>query len=193
MMPPASSKSRFLRLLALAAPFAFPSTFSIPLSDRASSDLGTTVLTAQGPVAGTLLSSRVRQFLGVPYATAARWTAPSVPPVRTVTLDATEFGITCTQSTSTMVAELLNLGVAGTLGANGTALITGDACLTANIWAPSVDRPQGTAVMVWIYGGAFIFGTVSSWLPMPYFLKVCTYAYVTDWPATEQLRSVHRE
>ncbi len=169
MVPTASSKSRFLGLLALASTFALPSAFSMPLSDRASSDPGTTVLTNQGSVAGTLLNSRVRQFLGIPYATAARWTAPSAPPVRASTLDATEFGITCTQTTSASTAEFLNLSGAGTLGANGTALASGDACLTANIWAPSVDRPQGTAVMVWIYGGSFEFGTVSSWFLLLYF------------------------
>ena len=39
--------------------------------------------TAQGSVAGILLSPRVRQFLGIPCATAVRWTAPSAPLVRT--------------------------------------------------------------------------------------------------------------
>lgn len=169
MVHPASKKPTFLRLLALAATFSLPATLAIPLFDRASSDPGTTVSTSQGAVAGTLSSPRVRQFLGVPYATAARWTAPTAPLVRTSTLDATEFGITCTQSTAASTAEFLNLSGAGTLGANGTALVGGDACLTANIWAPSVNRPQGTAVMVWIYGGSFEFGTVSSWLPTPYF------------------------
>ncbi|KJA18226.1 hypothetical protein HYPSUDRAFT_205596 [Hypholoma sublateritium FD-334 SS-4] len=159
MAHPASKKSTFMRLLALVATFSLPPAIAVPFSNRASSDPGTTVSTSQGAVAGTLLSPRVRQFLGVPYATAARWMVPSAPPVRTSTLSATEFGITCTQSTAASVAEFLNLSGAGTLSANGTALVAGDACLTANIWAPSVDRPQGTAVMVWIYGGSFEFGT----------------------------------
>ncbi|KIJ50898.1 hypothetical protein M422DRAFT_158875, partial [Sphaerobolus stellatus SS14] len=34
-----------------------------------------------------------------------------------------------------------------------------EACLSLNIWAPSTNRKQSTAVMIWIYGGAFTFGT----------------------------------
>ncbi|KAF9475187.1 alpha/beta-hydrolase [Pholiota conissans] len=129
----------------------------IPLSDRATD--GLTVSTAQGPVTGTLISPRVRQFLGIPYATAARWTAPSAPPQRSTTFNANQFGTTCVESLDPSHNEFLELSGAGTLGADGKPLVHGDACLSANIWAPSTSRPQGTAVLLWVYGGSFEFGT----------------------------------
>jgi len=32
-------------------------------------------------------------------------------------------------------------------------------CLSINIWAPSIKRKQNVAVLFWIYGGGFVFGT----------------------------------
>lgn len=116
---------------------------------------GLTVNTAQGSVAGTLVSPTVRQFLGIPYATAKRWQAPQFPPKRFSTFKATSFSNTCVQSLTPGNAEFLTLS--GSPGANPPA---GEDCLTVNIWAPSVSRKQKTAVLLWVYGGSFQFGTV---------------------------------
>jgi len=32
-------------------------------------------------------------------------------------------------------------------------------CLNLNVWAPATTRPQGGAVLIWVYGGGDMFGT----------------------------------
>ncbi|KAF8161400.1 carboxylesterase [Crassisporium funariophilum] len=115
---------------------------------------GLTVLTAQGPVAGTLIVPTVRQFLGIPFANAKRWQAPQLPPLRKGVFQATNFGDSCIQELSPPNLEFLVLA-----GAGGINVSSSENCLSANVWAPSINRKQKTAVMVWIYGGGFVFGT----------------------------------
>ncbi|KAF5322551.1 hypothetical protein D9619_001575 [Psilocybe cf. subviscida] len=115
---------------------------------------GLTVSTAQGKVAGSLVTPTVRQFLGIPYATARRWQAPQLPPKRSGTFNATSFSNTCVQSLTPGNVEFQKL--AGGLGLDTPA---GEDCLTVNIWAPSVSRKQKTAVLLWVFGGSFQFGT----------------------------------
>jgi len=114
------------------------------------------VHTQQGDVLGTLTGLNVRQFLGIPYATAGRWTAPKLPPSRVTPFLADRFGDSCIQMNSPANVEFLKL----TGGVIGNVTESED-CLSINIWAPSIFRKQNTAVMVWIYGGGFEFGTVS--------------------------------
>lgn len=128
---------------------------NICLSAHAQSSAGTTVQTQQGAVTGSIVTPGVRQFLGIPYATAKRWQAPQTPPKRSTTLDATSFGPSCPQSLTPFVDEFLSL-----TGSGGQATQESETCQTVNIWAPSTDRPQSTAVMIWIYGGSFAYGTV---------------------------------
>ncbi|KAF9562982.1 carboxylesterase [Agrocybe pediades] len=120
---------------------------------KARSD-GLTVSTQQGPVSGTLSSPTVRQFLGIPFATAGRWQAPRLPAVRKSVFKATTFGDSCVQELSPPNVEFLVL--AGGLGINTTE---SEDCLTVNIWSPTVQRKQKTAVLLWIYGGGTVFGT----------------------------------
>lgn len=117
---------------------------------------GTTVQTQQGPVTGTLVVDGVRQFLGVPYAVANRWEAPQPPPSRSTTLVATTFGDSCPESLTPSNTQFLILS--GSSGQNPTH---SENCLSVNVWTPSLNRKQGAAVMIWIYGGSFAFGTVS--------------------------------
>ena len=114
------------------------------------------VHTQQGDVLGTLAGLTVRQFLGIPYATADRWTAPKLPPRRVAPFLANKFGDSCIQMNSPANVEFLKL----TGNVIGNTMESED-CLSINIWAPSLFRKQKTAVMVWIYGGGFVFGTVS--------------------------------
>ena len=113
-----------------------------------------TVNTAQGSVTGTQVLPRVRQWLGIPFATAARWTAPSPPPTRTSPFNANAYGPSCYQLTSLTTDYYLQFAH------QDEPLTESEDCLSLNIWAPSTFRPQNTAVLIWIYGGGFQFGAV---------------------------------
>ncbi|KAF6761146.1 carboxylesterase [Ephemerocybe angulata] len=116
------------------------------------SPLGLTITTAQGKVTGTQVLPRVRQWLGIPFATGARWTAPTPPPVRTTTLNANAYGKSCPQLSSTTTDYYMEFAH------QQDQLDESEDCLTLNIWAPATTRPQNTAVLIWIYGGGFQFG-----------------------------------
>ncbi|KAF8518412.1 carboxylesterase [Hysterangium stoloniferum] len=105
-------------------------------------------------VDGTLVTPKVRQFLGVPFAVVARWEPPETPPTRSTILEATAFGDSCIQDISKIYAEFLLL-----IGGRNQKVIQSEQCLSLNIWAPSLDRKQSTAVMIWMYGGGYAFGT----------------------------------
>lgn len=135
-------------LLSLGISAVALSTGLVPQDD------GLTVQTEQGLVAGTLVTPNVRQFLGIPYASVNRWEPPQPPAVRNSTFQATQFGESCVQDLGGSHGEFLAL-----LGLNQT-VPESEQCLNLNIWAPTLDRKQGTAVMIWIYGGGYAFGTV---------------------------------
>ena len=121
---------------------------------------GLRVATQQGDVVGTSPVPSVRQFLGIPFATAKRWHAPTLPPKRKEVFDASSFGDSCPQLLSPFWVEF-NL-LAWTFGREDEIFVPeSENCLTANIWSPSVDRKQNTAVMVWIHGGGLNWGTVN--------------------------------
>jgi carboxylesterase type B len=120
-----------------------------------------TISTAQGIIQGTHLQSSVRRWLGIPYAAstagANRWTVPKPPPVipQGSAFDASSFGDSCPQDLSSSNLELIKLA-----GLNANVSQSED-CLSLNIWAPPMARANKTAVLIWVYGGAFAFGTVS--------------------------------
>ena len=120
---------------------------------------GTLIKIGQGNVQGTLVAPTVRQFLGIPFAANAggtnRWKAPQAAPKFNGTFSATAFGDSCPQDANAGNVAFL------TLINNTQPVPESEDCLNLNIWAPSVDRKQKTAVMIWIYGGGFEFGTVS--------------------------------
>lgn len=128
----------------------------------AQSTTGLTVQTQQGVITGSLVIPTVRRFLGIPYANAGRWKPPVDPPIRSATLNATQFGDSCVQNLAAPSnAEFLILSGAGT-----APVPESDNCLNLNIWAPSTGRKQGTAVLLWVFGGGFQFGTVSRSVPL---------------------------
>jgi carboxylesterase type B len=114
---------------------------------------GLTVHTAEGDVVGTLVSPTVRQFLGIPYAVGNRWEPPTNAPARSIPFNASSFGDSCPQSIPASIAMLVP---------SATNISQSEDCLNLNIWTPTKERKQQTAVMIWIYGGAFQFGTVCS-------------------------------
>ncbi|KAF9561150.1 carboxylesterase [Agrocybe pediades] len=120
---------------------------------------GITVTTQEGPVSGQLVLPTVRQFLGIPYASAGRWEAPVKPAQRNSTFQATSYSNGCLQLKTPGQIEFLQL-----LGGQGIDIPEGEDCLTVNIWAPSTSRQQNTAVLIWIHGGGAQIG--SSHLPI---------------------------
>uniref|UniRef100_A0A8H7Y5M7 Carboxylic ester hydrolase n=1 Tax=Psilocybe cubensis TaxID=181762 RepID=A0A8H7Y5M7_PSICU len=101
-----------------------------------------------------MATANVRQFLGVPYASAGRWEAPTLPLNRTTIFKATKFSDACVQNLAPSNLEFLKLS-----GGQGIGIPESEDCLTANIWVPSLNRKQKTAVLIWIHGGGFQWGT----------------------------------
>ncbi|KAG6870538.1 hypothetical protein C0993_004497, partial [Termitomyces sp. T159_Od127] len=120
---------------------------------------GLQVPTPQGPVVGTLLNPSVRQFLGIPYATAQRWEAPTLPSIRSAPFSATNFSDSCLQALNPSSVEFLRLS-----GLDNSTIFVPESenCLTLNIWTPTIVRRQNAAVLFWVYGGGVQFGTVRS-------------------------------
>ena len=107
------------------------------------------VETNTGKVRGQLEDQSVRVFKGIPFAAPPvgdlRWSEPQPAESWEGVRDATEFGADCMQP-------------AGGIG-SGPGPKSED-CLYLNVW--SVDRDEPQPVMVWIHGGAFLFGSGSS-------------------------------
>ena len=109
------------------------------------------VQTGYGPVRGAD-DGRVTIWKGIRYAAAPvgdlRWRAPQPPQPWTDVLDATSFGPVSPQPRSPIPMGL------------GTR--ADEDCLFLNIWAPSGSSAgDARPVMVWLHGGAYIFGSGS--------------------------------
>lgn len=114
-------------------------------TSNGSSD-GLTVSTQQGPVIGTTPAAKVREFLGIPYAVANRWEAPTSPPNRTEPFNASSFGDSCPQQFNAGFVEFLRITWGG-LTDEQIFVPESEDCQNINIWAPSLDRAQKTAVL----------------------------------------------
>ena len=102
------------------------------------------VQTAYGNVQG-FAQDDLNVFLGIPYAqTPRRFEAARPPRVGNETFQALEFSLPCPQDSLR--------GITQQEAAN--------TCLTLNIWTPGLDDEK-RAVMVFIHGGAFYFGSSS--------------------------------
>jgi len=106
----------------------------------------TQATTSAGVVHGESVDG-VRIFRGIPYAAPPvgerRWRAPAPVEPWTGVLDATRFGNDCPQRSA------LPLG--------SRAAGQSEDCLTLNVWAP--EQAVGLPVMVWIFGGSFVYGS----------------------------------
>ena len=106
--------------------------------------------TALGRVAGTQMQE-ISVFRGLPYAAppvgALRWRAPQPVAPWPSTRDASKPGDACPQKRG---LSLEGGGDPGTLNED---------CLNLNIFTPHAEQGARLPVMVWLHGGALIFGT----------------------------------
>ncbi|MGD0864088.1 MAG: carboxylesterase/lipase family protein [Rhizomicrobium sp.] len=104
---------------------------------------------AQGALSGAS-EGTTSVFKDIPFAAPPvgplRWRAPQAAPGWQGVRDASAFGPVCPQS-----------NVPGRL-----QLPQSEDCLTLNIWTPSAEPGAKLPVMVWIYGGSFVFGGSAS-------------------------------
>ena len=105
------------------------------------------VPTASGIVHGATAGG-VRSFLGIPFAAttggANRWKAPQPVASWTTPFKATKLGPICPQ----IDPSTMKYATGGD-----------ENCLSLNVWAPDPAPKTPVPVMVWIYGGAFVFGS----------------------------------
>jgi para-nitrobenzyl esterase len=123
---------------------------------------GPQVKTSLGLAEGSL-DGEVAVFKGLPYAAppvgALRWRAPQPAPPWVGTRDATRFGLACAQKAG------MSLENGGDVGPQG------EDCLVLNVWSAQIQTqaqaqapPQRAAlrpVLVWLHGGAYLFGAGS--------------------------------
>ncbi|MET0182206.1 MAG: carboxylesterase family protein [Caulobacterales bacterium] len=102
---------------------------------------------SSGRVQGVVQGNTVA-YLGIPYAAAPtgnlRWRAPAPAPQWTDVRETTRFGANCPQP----------------IFEGDPALTMSEDCLFLNVWTPQNHRADARLpVMVWIHGGAYIFGS----------------------------------
>jgi cholinesterase len=115
------------------------------------SQLGGPISTTSGTVNGTIgaVAKDVSAYFGIPYAlppiAERRWLAPQKFEDRSRKIDGSKYGKDCV----------------GVLPFGGTTM--DEDCLLLNVWAPPKKSGDLKAVLVWIYGGAFMSGTANMW------------------------------
>lgn len=108
---------------------------------------GTTVQTSYGPVSGVASQQGTESFLGIPFAAPPRRWAPPTPPTPwTDVLSATTQPPSCMQNAATRLSQ------------------PSEDCLYLNVVAPAkaLGSNSSLPVLVFIHGGSFFMGGVSS-------------------------------
>src|SRR5580698_5340491 len=118
------------------------------------------VKTRDGLVAGVTLSSGVRAFKGIPFATppvgSLRWKEPQPPQPWQGVRKADAFGNVCVQPSQ---PKRVPINVSVDLPDSPK---TSEDCLYLNVWTAANSANARMPVMFWIYGGAYTEGAGSS-------------------------------
>ncbi|MEU7145312.1 carboxylesterase/lipase family protein [Nocardia sp. NPDC046473] len=144
-------RRRGLRVAVLVA--AMAAVFSVVTAcgdDQQPSTDPLVVQTRSGPVRGQLTGD-MRSFSGIPYAAPPtgelRWEPPAAPAIWSQERDATKPGSPCLQTQLTGV------------------LAGSEDCLFLNVSTPRDTPARQRPVLVWIHGGAFVFGNGAEYDP----------------------------
>ncbi|TPX35968.1 hypothetical protein SmJEL517_g01684 [Synchytrium microbalum] len=108
------------------------------------------VQTSLGSIRGKVAPSGIREFLGVRFATAARWKRPVAVQPWSNLYDATNFSASPPQMNMPVPISLLVDTHEGD--------VQSEDCLCLNVWTPPNAEGRNLPVMVWIYGGALTNG-----------------------------------
>ncbi|MDP3823118.1 MAG: carboxylesterase family protein [Burkholderiales bacterium] len=134
----------------VASVFALASLVFMGHGARAAGPMDALVATQAGPVQGRA-EAGLLTFKGIPYAAPPvgdlRWRAPQSAAPWQGTRPALERGPSCIQKPSLSIDS----------GA-GDPRPMGEDCLNLNVWTPRAEPAAKLPVMVWIHGGALIFG-----------------------------------
>ena len=126
---------------------------------NAAAQLPTTIQTKSGPVRGT--GTDIVVFKGIPYAAPPtgdrRWRAPVSPEPWTSVRDASQYGPRCPQP-----VNFAPRGNGPTTPPAPVRTAMSEDCLTLNVWTPAKSGSERLAVMVWIHGGGFTIGDVTT-------------------------------
>ena len=134
----------------VASVFALASLVFMSDGARAAGPMDALVTTQSGPIQGRA-EAGLLTFKGIPYAAPPvgeqRWRAPQPAVPWQGTRPALERGPSCIQKPSLSIDS----------GA-GDPRPMGEDCLNLNVWTPRAEPAAKLPVMVWIHGGALIFG-----------------------------------
>merc|ERR1711959_69006 len=145
-----------MKVSAVTKVMALGAALALVVGAHAQSD-GLVVQTTSGPVQGfEAASGNFSAFLGIPFASAGRWETPEDPTPWTEPFQATEYGPICAQASQFVSGGEIVMADQPWNYAEAPVWNQSEECLSVNVYAPAnaTDAP----VMVWIYGGALVFG-----------------------------------